>query len=793
MRLTLRNMLASMDEILEPAQQQEIRQKIEESEFATGIMHRIRDVTRRMRLGAPKLSGKGMGLDPNTVAMYLDNTLSSERVPDFEKVCLESDVHLAEVAACHQILALVLGEPAEVNPALRRKLYDIGQASEATEAQSAAPKVPPPLPPTVVKRGRRERPRVPDYLREPRRSRIWAVAATLLLAVLLAAAVIRALGPYDQNNPALAWLPIWQRDQVAQNDAGAPTTDEPGRAIDNQPLNAVVGEDATAGTTADAASEPLPENSVPPGTADAAAAGSAPLSDPLSTRGKTIPTDSPPPAAASGTKAPLPPEPVDAQSATKATTSEQTETTIRIPVDRDPTTTDRITPSGPSADDAAKGPDPVDAAADRSADDRGAGDAPPLRVSQPVGRFLTDPNVLLRLNRAGQWERVAQGATLKAGDQLIVLPTFRPSLTLTGGLTVQVLGETLVELTPPDEKGVPGLRVPFGRIVLMTDAQPNISVRLSLGGRDGVATFVDAGSTLAAEVRRFLPAGADPEKEPAYVAIDLYVPSGEIDWKFGENPEVKRIPSPGRLTLGTPYPYEPADARELPAWIIAEKLAGADELGSGDLNRALSEENERPVALTIRELAEHRRWELKYLAARSLALIGEFDPFIPAFNDSDQRSVWPRQIESLQAALARSPQTAAMVRAAFERQRGDEGRQLYRMLRGYSKADIQAGAAEQLVEYLDHNSLDFRVLSFYALRSVPGVPPDFAGYRPESTPAARHRAVQQWRKMIASGPLSPKGAQDRPGPAPQDQPPSDSPDESSDESATRPRSVPIWR
>jgi hypothetical protein len=139
--LTLRTLLAYLDDTLEPGEIKHIGQKVSESETARELIARIKSVTRRRRLTTPPLTGSSEKFDPNTIAEYLDNTLAADKVEELEKLCLESDLHLAEIATCHQILTLVLGEPALVPPSARRRmvaLVEKGKPSGIRKTPAAA-------------------------------------------------------------------------------------------------------------------------------------------------------------------------------------------------------------------------------------------------------------------------------------------------------------------------------------------------------------------------------------------------------------------------------------------------------------------------------------------------------------------------------------------------------------------------------------------------------------------------------------------------------------------------------
>jgi len=135
MRLTLRTLLAWKDRVLPEAELRALGEKVTASPVAGLLLERIDEVVARPQVGTARTDARGLGGDPLSVARYLDNTLPDEQLEPFERICLESDIHLAEVASCHRILAGLGQEPSGLPPldatTRARLLAALAQASAA--------------------------------------------------------------------------------------------------------------------------------------------------------------------------------------------------------------------------------------------------------------------------------------------------------------------------------------------------------------------------------------------------------------------------------------------------------------------------------------------------------------------------------------------------------------------------------------------------------------------------------------------------------------------------------------
>ena len=147
MRLTLRTLLAWLDNVLPAGEQKQLGEKVTASPVAQQLVDRIRLVVERPQVGAPRPDGRGLAADANSVAEYLDNTLEPERLEPLERICLESDMHLAEVAACHTLLAELAEDPSVVMPldqaGRSRLLQALGHLPQQQTPSPAKPTVRP--------------------------------------------------------------------------------------------------------------------------------------------------------------------------------------------------------------------------------------------------------------------------------------------------------------------------------------------------------------------------------------------------------------------------------------------------------------------------------------------------------------------------------------------------------------------------------------------------------------------------------------------------------------------------
>ena len=125
MRLTLRTLLAYLDDSLSPADTLQMSAKIAESDRARDIVREIKRLERRRSLPPIEPDSYAAAEDANAIGCYLDNVLPPDDLEGLEKILIESPVLMHEVSTSHQILTVVLGEPAKVPPAAYDRMYNL--------------------------------------------------------------------------------------------------------------------------------------------------------------------------------------------------------------------------------------------------------------------------------------------------------------------------------------------------------------------------------------------------------------------------------------------------------------------------------------------------------------------------------------------------------------------------------------------------------------------------------------------------------------------------------------------
>lgn len=824
MRLTLRTLLAYLDDVLDPVDKEELATKIESSEFAEDLVHRTRDTVRRLRLSAPQVIGNGMGLDPNSVAEYLDNVMPPDQVGDFERICLESDVHLAEATACHHVLTMVLGEPADVDPIARQRMYTIATEANnrkqirvepahkapAATAVAAATMPAPAMPMASISPRAVE---VPEYLRTAPWWRSTNALIGLATVVLVGTAIVFASGIKDWigNKPSLEPM-------TAQNTEPAPEASAISTSPDSLAANAPI-ESATAppaeSTTALApppqpltpamptlmAAPPAIESSASP---DQQAATNPPAIPPAS----TPPTTDTPPQPTNDITGPLT---AAADAAPPVTAPAAADIALPVEPPTVPTadTTSNLTPPQPAAlippqpgslpPDTTTSPPPAPgesvavtpaepAAAPPVESLASATPLPPAATlptipganippaSRNLGTYMGGKTVLLRFDdKAGAWFRVEPRAAITPGERLLALPEFRPKIVLTTGVNLDVAGGTEVivgtanaNADPAAKDSVvpidttPTLELVYGRIVLINPTNNEQQVHLKLGPYTGTAKIAP-NKTVAAEVDRKHVPGQDPRQAPAPVDVRLFAPEGGIAWNDASGD--KSIEKPSRWALTIAGAADLAEDTAPPEWIdhepvvqLSEQKYGAPEIETALLSNA-------PAETQLLELFQSsgKRKEVRSLVARSSIHVGLFQPFVDALRDSEQKANWKSHIEALRAAMALSPESANKVWNALVDQRGKPAAtDLYEMLCSYSPEQIgqtpeqiKTGPIAKLINWLEDDSLDYRVLASRDLAEITGK--QFM-QNPAAKLPERTQNVKRWRARLEAGELKPSTA-----------------------------------
>ena len=832
MRLTLRTLLAYLDDVLDPQDADELGLKIGQSEFAGGLVHRIRSCISKVRLGAPAVTDTAGMADPNQISEFLDNTMDSMDMPEFERQCLDSEERLAETAACHQILALVLGEPARLSSNMRNKVYHLGvalggpktavtpfQTSETTVKSSGKVQrridnpesaegrfSESPLEESMATTAAKDPLQIShksNHLPAEKKVKRWPLVLTSITACLATVLILRVIGPLDTGHPLGSMLVNSEvAPELAQNPASQQTdawllqsaesksdrvTSLPTQEAPDKPARGSQWESGEAALPV-AAGAQLLENAENVNEFPTASAGPSQLrtSDQLH---NTPPVDTAQPTDLANAKgggddqkdSQLPddfalesqdfaetndvisdgfPEGRDEKIAALPkgvngiVGSRQGDYVPAEPIPSDSIPRDSITtnfaPLDPASEGSIRGT-PVRIVREGADVDgpatNGVEDAVVAQVD--LGRFTSEREVMaIWRSQSQKWLRVPQKGMIVSGSLLRVPPAFRPQISLFKGIQVTMVGGTEVVVGIAQDGSTPNLDVHYGGLVLDGLGQAGTEIELTFARRV-VSLILDANDTqLALEVRPTCKSGTDPEQPERHHSALIWCLTGQLRLRQGDQSDVM-IRSGEEIAFLDESPARLRESSETPVHLMDQQISEIEQSAAAELENRLTEG--RSIILSLIEAAENRRTDLRSLASRTLTMFDRYEAIVDALSDPSQRSAWSVHFDQLVQRVGDNSASASRLRRALENRYGPmQAGNLYRMLWGYSEEDLspQGVAAAQLVDYLDHDQLEFRVLSIENLRRITGAT---LTYQAKYTANRRRSSVARWRRRLEAG------------------------------------------
>ena len=727
MRLTLRTLLAYMDDLLEPEQAKEIGAKIHESSMASTLVNRIREVMRRRRLAAPEVSGPGSGIDPNAISEYLDNTLSPDQVADIERICLESDVNLAEVAACHQVLALVLGEPVDISPNSRERMYALGPAllepegrasgdvhqlqtettsnMAAMETQEVATVGSPQEAKTAEPFGSA----IPEYLQS---GSSWK--RTLPYAVVgIVAFIWVGLVMFDPE--------LFPTDELASNSTGngdaenllteldlsAPALqfeDQDNQSIpETEPVVVPVLETVVASVNPPASIDPPP----PPDAPD--------------TTTKPVPSETP---------APKPP--------------------VTNPV---PTVIADATKSKPATPESKK--PVVNLQVIRP--EKKAG----LPQLAPEAQYASLNGIMLyRDNKKQKWFVAERQSEIKTGQFVASPEPYRSVIDIEQGRSrVTLVGGTAVKYVGPTEAALYGFEVQQGRIILegsrLPDAENAVTVMsLSVGGELWRLELLSADTICGVEIIPGQPNQLEQSSEEIHYTGKLYVAAGSV--RFADGKKRVRVINESEWIALSASDRDSDEAEgpagrvllTLPDWLDQEPkpLSSIHRRYATLFEKEF--DDEQPVALSIPALIKDPRPRISELAVKCLTVTGSYEPLLQALATAEHREARMAAIDGLRNWLPREAGNGEKLKTQIGKFfPASDVETLYQLIWGFNEEDAHQGLiSSQLVDWLEHGQVAVRELAFYHVHRLTDRTYD---YRSSNSPSQRKSAVNRWRNHVS--------------------------------------------